>query len=602
LKTKLKSRKASTLIEDFLHEPYGVFSFGYSLFFHALVAAIVLFLFSANPLPKDHPISDYIMVMLSDPSETAKKPARSNLRSKSSKPVIRQKPKPAPKAVAAIPKKAEEISPVKAEVSHPMETKPSLPPPAVPESSPNPPPLSESPSPPVKAELPEPKPALPPQPTESPSLPTAVSPLPEEPKPVVETPPPAPEPPPVSAKSAEIEPAVSEPAPPLPASPPVINIPEPQPPPEPPAPVAKNEEVAPVVPPAPEPPPVETKTAEVEQKAPELKPPPPVPAESPLLETKTMEPETKPVPLLPTPPPVVKPPEPPPAPEPPAPIAKTEEARLSEPTKPLVQALVETPKEPAPIQPVSPEIVVTEPREGAVLNIAAGSSVLVRGAVNDPTIKTATVIINGGRIEVRIHEGRFETMVPNLTDENSLFVEATNAAGLTGQSPRVRFFTTRPQPIDIQVILELAASCGDIRLKALKGDHPQSRGYAPFKTPAEINASPVEYRNSSPYLAKALAIEKAESGVYTIQLGSLSAPSVTACDSHLVVILYGFDRSRIRTKVFQASTASPWITARFLMPQGLFWDDDDWTTGQIEDGRSVTKFNTDQGIIWKEKK
>jgi hypothetical protein len=297
---------------------------------------------------------------------------------------------------------------------------------------------------------------------------------------------------------------------------------------------------------------------------------------------------------------------PPPAPEPPPPVAKTEEARLSEPTKPQVQALVEKPKEPAPIQPVSPEVAVSEPQEGTILNLAAGSSVLVRGTVNDPTIKTATVIINGSRVEVETHGGQFETMVSNVADENSLFVEATNAAGLTGQSPRVRFFTTRPQPRDIQVILNLAASCGNIHLKVLKGDHPQSRGYTPFKIPSEVNNSPVEYRNSSPYLAKVMAIEKAESGVFTLRLDPHFSQTVTACDPHLIVILYGSDQSRIRTKVFHPSDASngtgPWISAKFLMPQGLFWDDDDWTTGQIEDGRSIIKFNASQGIIWKEKK
>ncbi len=42
--------------------------------------------------------------------------------------------------------------------------------------------------------------------------------------------------------------------------------------------------------------------------------------------------------------------------------------------------------------------------------------------------------------------------------------------------------------------------------------------------------------------------------------------------------------------------------ARILMPEGIFWDDNNYFTGNLEDSDSITKFNTDTGLIWKEYK
>ena len=186
-------------------------------------------------------------------------------------------------------------------------------------------------------------------------------------------------------------------------------------------------------------------------------------------------------------------------------------------------------------------------------------------------------------------------------------MEAVNKAGLTGQSAPVRFSAMRQEPVDIEVILSRRASCANVRLTALKGDHPQSHGYLPFRSPVEMESSTIEYQHDSPYLAGLMTIQRTESGVYTIRLDSHPSQIVSDCDPYIIVILYGDMPDQIRTRVFHPSTAShagtgPWIATKFLMPQGLFWDDDDWTMGQIEDSRSITKFSSSLGIVWKELK
>lgn len=44
------------------------------------------------------------------------------------------------------------------------------------------------------------------------------------------------------------------------------------------------------------------------------------------------------------------------------------------------------------------------------------------------------------------------------------------------------------------------------------------------------------------------------------------------------------------------------LIARVLMPEGILWDDDSYFSGIIEDSESVTKFNTSDGLVWKEYK
>jgi hypothetical protein len=44
------------------------------------------------------------------------------------------------------------------------------------------------------------------------------------------------------------------------------------------------------------------------------------------------------------------------------------------------------------------------------------------------------------------------------------------------------------------------------------------------------------------------------------------------------------------------------VIARILMPEGIFWDDDNYFSGNLEDSDSITKFNSDTGLVWKEYK
>lgn len=52
--------------------------------------------------------------------------------------------------------------------------------------------------------------------------------------------------------------------------------------------------------------------------------------------------------------------------------------------------------------------------------------------------------------------------------------------------------------------------------------------------------------------------------------------------------------------VGKRKVAGPTEIARILMPEGVLWSDDNAFSGNIEDSESITKFNADTGLIWKE--
>lgn len=59
--------------------------------------------------------------------------------------------------------------------------------------------------------------------------------------------------------------------------------------------------------------------------------------------------------------------------------------------------------------------------------------------------------------------------------------------------------------------------------------------------------------------------------------------------------------SRAKAKNLGRKTVSgKTIVARVLMPEGILWDDEAAFTGSLEDSDSVTKFNSETGLMWKE--
>jgi hypothetical protein len=97
-----------------------------------------------------------------------------------------------------------------------------------------------------------------------------------------------------------------------------------------------------------------------------------------------------------------------------------------------------------------------------------------------------------------------------------------------------------------------------------------------------------------------LSVVNADKGIYTFVMANAGSK---ACVAHAVFLLFE-KTSKERTKEYKVIQLSPGTGVRFkfLVPDGIFWDDDDRFTGSMEDSDSITKFNSDTGLVWREAK
>lgn len=101
-------------------------------------------------------------------------------------------------------------------------------------------------------------------------------------------------------------------------------------------------------------------------------------------------------------------------------------------------------------------------------------------------------------------------------------------------------------------------------------------------------------------IKRSFSVENADKGVYTFVMENKEDKVLEAALS------FSFYKGghRERTKKYDAvKVAADGATKfKFLFPDMIFWDDEDAFTGSIEDSDSLTKFNPERGLLWKEEK
>jgi hypothetical protein len=99
---------------------------------------------------------------------------------------------------------------------------------------------------------------------------------------------------------------------------------------------------------------------------------------------------------------------------------------------------------------------------------------------------------------------------------------------------------------------------------------------------------------------KMFSVANAGKGIYTFVMENKGEKTYEA---DMTFVLYGGEnRERIKTYKDLRLQPGAALRFRFMLPQAVFWDDEDRFTGSIEDSDYITKFNYNSGLIWKEKK
>lgn len=144
---------------------------------------------------------------------------------------------------------------------------------------------------------------------------------------------------------------------------------------------------------------------------------------------------------------------------------------------------------------------------------------------------------------------------------------------------------------DIKLIM---TSDEDLLVKVLFVSHPKARHDKPL-TKKEAR----EQQKLSPVIVKTAkntaeaVIEHARDGIYIFLVEQQGSKALTGKFS---LKLFETRNRKISEREIRGLTE----IARLLMPEGVLWEDDTAFTGSIEDSESLTKFNSDTGVIWKE--
>ncbi len=149
---------------------------------------------------------------------------------------------------------------------------------------------------------------------------------------------------------------------------------------------------------------------------------------------------------------------------------------------------------------------------------------------------------------------------------------------------------------------------GDLKLE-VKGDthvkiafifreYPKNRRNRPMSKADSKRQKTVEHRLSNTREGTlAAVVETANDGIYDIVVEPANGMPVSASFS---VKLYEHS-TREKTRSLGTRVIKERSTiARILMPDGIYWDDDKYFSGYLEDSESITKYNSDNGLVWKE--
>jgi hypothetical protein len=137
-----------------------------------------------------------------------------------------------------------------------------------------------------------------------------------------------------------------------------------------------------------------------------------------------------------------------------------------------------------------------------------------------------------------------------------------------------------------------------VRISALFREYPKARHNRPMS-----KASAGNVRVLTPKMARVAknilqaVIVFAEEGIYDFR--SLSNSDGLAAADFSVKIYENSGRAKTKSAGTR-KVGDKGSIAKVLMPEGILWNDESAFSGSMEDSESVTRFNSDTGLVWKE--
>jgi hypothetical protein len=216
----------------------------------------------------------------------------------------------------------------------------------------------------------------------------------------------------------------------------------------------------------------------------------------------------------------------------------------------------------------------------------------VKGMVGDSTVDAVKIIVNRESVEAVVENGSFEKTVLFNEGENSLQAEAVNAKGVSARSSVLKVLVTNQKAPDILVHLYWVDPNSELRTKLARKKRDNLNDDQGAVSAVELSTLMSAHEG---YRERIFAIHEAKAGAYVL---SVTGGKTTKC---LISVTFPAKRkTRLFGPVLIREEGT--VIGRLLMPEGIFWDEDEWFTGVIETGDSVIKYNSPEGLTWKEMK
>jgi hypothetical protein len=160
---------------------------------------------------------------------------------------------------------------------------------------------------------------------------------------------------------------------------------------------------------------------------------------------------------------------------------------------------------------------------------------------------------------------------------------------------------------DIRIEFSLLKGAGDpdISLGLFKRTHPMAGRKGSRKNKeADVEVYAIEETEDVDIeggirVERIFSVDLAEAGIYTFIVENEGRK---AYEVELLFRLYERkEGERIKEYGIELSPYRV-LKFKFILPEAVFWDDEDFFTGTVEGPDSVTKFNEETGLIWKEEK
>lgn len=236
---------------------------------------------------------------------------------------------------------------------------------------------------------------------------------------------------------------------------------------------------------------------------------------------------------------------------------------------------------------------IISPADGAAVDAFKHKDVDIKGSVAGSGAEFVRMYLNSSIMDIPVSGGAFSYRAQVEAEENTLFVEATDAGGVTSRSDTVRFTAFNLHPMDLSVKVDMVGYGDGISIVRRWRPHPLA---GPAGQPGP------SFLDSSGPGGPTVAVVKVIPGIYSVGL-DYNLASGKAVTATFRVTVFGYDESRKLTHTIGPVTlhGKGYLPAvRLLLPETVFWEDDGWFSGVVDSSAGTMKFRQPEGISWTE--